>query len=112
MWLDRLFLTAQLVSLDGNPVSKDWASIDRYSQSASINALRSRCVDKILKLPRPIYHALMEALRTFENEVSYMVEHALDPDFWKPGGPDSPSPRSAKARSTTAGIAATTPIGR
>ena len=49
-------------------------------------ALSSR-VDQLMALPRPVYQGLLEACRAFEYQNRYMMEHALDSDFWKPGGP-------------------------
>jgi len=40
----------------------------------------------LLKLPRPLYEALMEACRQFEGHIDYMVERATDPNFWRTGG--------------------------
>lgn len=43
-------------------------------------------LERLLQLPQPVYRALMEVSRKFEDEVNLMVEKAGDPDFWVAGG--------------------------
>lgn len=69
--LDRLLLVSQLTQLRNEDYIE--GEIDEK-------------IKKIIKLPKPLYQALMAACRDFENHVQYLTDHAQDADFWTPGG--------------------------
>jgi hypothetical protein len=48
------------------------------------------------------FRAIMQVSRLFRTQLELMLEAALSPDFWIVGGPDSQSPRTPEAPSTTA----------
>ena len=69
-------------------------------------------VDLFLKLPKPLYQALMEVGRQFEAHVDLLTQRATDANFWKPGVQSSRSTPRAQARSTTPNTAVTAGTGR
>lgn len=74
--LDRYLMTCGLAQL----------SMEREKGPFDMSGTFQERLIRLMKLPQPIYRALMEVSRKFENEVNFMVEKAGDPDFWKAGG--------------------------
>jgi len=86
--LERYQLALQLrkVEVKGDKPPYEAKPMDAsQTESALAEDLKDR-VKKIMELSKPVYHALMEANRRFEEHVRYLTEHALESDFWKPGG--------------------------
>ena len=96
---DRYLLVVQLAQLNGNPyVPLNFEHDVEKNKVMLDEAVKQR----LITLKRPVYHAALETLRRFEDENSYMTEHALDSDFWMPGGQALQLQRKPAARSTTA----------
>lgn len=55
-------------------------------------------VQELMKLPKPIYQALLQTSRRFEVIVQTLTRRAHDKDFWVTGGADSPSKPTSGAR--------------
>jgi hypothetical protein len=94
---DRYMLVIQFVEFnDEEHAIKELEADERNRE------LLDKCVQEwLLSMPRPVYHAVLQAFRQFENENAFMTEHALDSDFWKPDGPASAPRRTPAALSTT-----------
>jgi len=86
--LERLQLALQFRKLDvkgeQQPVKMGPLPTEE-TETAQEEELTKR-LERIMKLPRPVYHALMEANRRFEDHVRYLTDQALHADFWKAGG--------------------------
>jgi hypothetical protein len=55
-------------------------------------------VQELMKLPKPVYQALLQTSRRFEIIVQTLTRRAHDKDFWLTGGADSPSKPTPGAR--------------
>lgn len=53
---------------------------------------------ELMKLPKPVFQALMQTSRRFEVIVQTLTKRAHDKDFWQTGGADSPSKPTQGAR--------------
>jgi hypothetical protein len=102
---DRYMLVLQLLSFN----DKEYALATQSNQLKDV--LDSAVNERLMPLPRPIYHAVLMAFRRFEEENSYMTERALDSDFWTCAGPASAPRRTSAARSTIPRTPATTRTG-
>lgn len=89
--LDRLLLVSQLTQLR----NEDYILPNSL---ANPEGEMDEKIKKIIKLPKPLYQALMAACRDFENHVQYLTDHAQDADFWKPGGAGSSSTPAGPGR--------------
>lgn len=85
---ERRLLAAQLVSV----------GTEAFIHPADTYGKIEENLNKILKLTKPLYQALMEAVRDFEAHVAYLTQKAQDPDFWKPGGTGSTSTPTAPGK--------------
>jgi hypothetical protein len=83
--LERYQLALQLRALDGLKPPARYAELELNAEFGKELATR---LDALLKHPKPLYQALMEACRTFERHVGLLTERALDTPFWKAGGGD------------------------
>jgi hypothetical protein len=61
-------------------------TMERAKGPLDMGGTFQECLTRLMRLPQPVYRALMEASRKFEDEVNFMVEKAGDPDFWEAGG--------------------------
>lgn len=73
---------------------KDQAGVKSFPQT---DKLHERALE-LMKLPKPLYQALMQAGRRFEAIVSTLTQKAHDQSFWKTGGVSSPSKPTSGAR--------------
>lgn len=73
---------------------KDSAGIKSFPQT---DKLHERTVE-LMKLPKPLYQALMQSGRRFEAIVSTLTQKAHDQSFWKTGGVSSPSKPTSGVR--------------
>lgn len=73
---ERRLLASQLLSFGSDIFIHPADTLEKVEEN----------LNKILKLTKPLYQALMHACRDFEEHVAYLTNKAQDPDFWKPGG--------------------------
>lgn len=74
--LERYQMACGLVSLN----------MSKSKSAVNVSGSFQERLSTLIKLPQPIYRALMETSRKFENDVNLMVEKAGDSDFWAAGG--------------------------
>lgn len=92
IWVERYQLAANLTR-----IRTPGLAVKEYP---SAETLLDR-VRALLELPKPMFQAILQANRDFEDLVRGLTEHAQTPDFWPAGGSGSRSSPPSPELSTT-----------
>lgn len=102
IWVERFQLAANLIEVRQK-------GLDTKAYPPTDNFLgRAR---ELMKLPKALYQALLQANRDFEQLTSALTQEAQNTDFWPAGRSTSPSRRTSPAPSTSPQRLATSPRG-
>jgi hypothetical protein len=76
VWADRYQMAAVVRGVSGVQNGTTYPAPENFLERVQL----------LMKFPKPVYGALMEASRNFEEHVIEMTAKAQDPDFWRAGG--------------------------
>lgn len=80
VWVERYCMAATLCFVSfSDQKGTTYTPLDRLLDRAS----------EVMKFARPVYQAIMEASRTFEQHLQILTEKAQDPNFWQADGKSS-----------------------
>ena len=77
VWLERYSLACNL-----REYKQAETGVKSYPPTDDMNAR----VTELMKLPKPLYQALMQANRCFESVVNELTQKAMQENFWQTGG--------------------------